>query len=58
MGSDCISSWLLLIFLLEITVNTIEPRVTEDEKSCSFISKDNDDRKKELDRAKGEIVKL
>ena len=43
---------------LESKVNTTEPTITEVEKSCSFISKENDDRKKELDRAKGEVIKV
>ena len=43
---------------LENKVNAIEPRVTEVEKSCSFISSENDDRKKDLDRARTEISRL
>ena len=43
---------------LENKVNIIEPRITEVEKACSFISDANDDRKKELELARSEIVKL
>ena len=39
-------------------MNIIEPMVKEVEKSCSFISNENDNRKKELEQAKSEIVKL
>ena len=43
---------------LEVKVNSIEPRVTELEKSCSFISYENDIRKKEFESAKTEVLKL
>ena len=43
---------------LEVKVNHIEPRVTEVEKSCTFMSQENDDRKKELERAKTEVNML
>ena len=43
---------------LEMKVNSIEPRVTEVEKSCSFISYENDNRKKEFESAKAEVLKL
>ena len=39
-------------------MNQIESRVTEVENSCSFISHENDDRKRELDRAKAEVDRL
>ena len=43
---------------LEMKVNSIEPRVTEVEKSCSFISYENDIRKKEVEGASAEVHKL
>ena len=43
---------------LEMKVNSIEPRVTEVEKSCAFISYENDNRKKEFESAKAEVLKL
>ena len=43
---------------LEGKMNSMEPRVSEVEKSCAFISGENDDRKKELERTKVEINKL
>lgn len=43
---------------LEEKVNSIKPWVSEIEKSCAFISGENDDRKKELERTKAEVDKL
>ena len=43
---------------LKVKVNYIEPRVTEVEKSCSFIGRENDDQKKELEKARSEMGRL
>ena len=43
---------------LETKVKDIDKSVNEVEGTCSFISKENDDRKKELQTAKSEISKL
>lgn len=43
---------------LEVKVNSIEPKVFDVEKSCSFISGENDDRKRELEKARAEINRL
>lgn len=43
---------------LELKVNSMEPRVFEVEKACTFISDENDERRKELERTKAEVSKL
>lgn len=43
---------------LETKVNAIDIRVDGVEKSCTFMSDENDDRKKELEIARGEIKSL
>ena len=40
---------------LETKVNAIDVRVDGVEKSCTFISDENDDRKKDLETVRGEI---
>ena len=44
--------------ILETKVNTMDTTVNEVEQSCKFISAENDDRKKELQKAQSEIKTL